>query len=477
MIKDIDPSNLEKIITEEYDQNILPSFKNYLSVPNVSPSYDKDWRKNGFLKKAASVLLNYSLASGISGLNATLSSGETESVTPFLYIDIDSTSKDGKTILLYGHYDKQPPLTDWEEGKGPYSPVVENDYLYARGAADDGSAFYAALTSIKALQKLKIPHPKIIILIEGCEESGSLDLPFYIEKYRQFIGNPDLIVAMDSGGLDYNRFWLTNSVRGLITFDLTITTLTKGIHSGTGSGVAPETMMILRNLLSRLEDYKSDIVSLKQFEVELPEEIKIAAQKTIEAVGDIWQKALPVLPGVKFLSDDLLKTYLNSSWYPSLAILGASGLPDLSNAGNVLRPSTTFKVSIRLPPIFDSSKAKNLVQSILTKDPPFNCEVNLSNIEYVDGAYVKNTSEKLKTELSKISNQYFNNDYSEISMGGTIPFVQIFLNMFPNAQMIVTGPAGFDSRIHSQNERLNIPYYKKFMCSLTNLIANYNQFI
>jgi acetylornithine deacetylase/succinyl-diaminopimelate desuccinylase-like protein len=477
MKNDIDPADLETYIGDEFDKNILPSFKEFLSVPNISPSYDKDWNKNGFLKQAATVLLEYAQNIGISGLNASLCTGEEENVTPFLYIDIDSTSKDEKRVLLYGHYDKQPPLTGWEQGKGPYSPIVEDDYLYGRGAADDGCSFYAALTSIKALQKFKIPHPKIIILIEGCEESGSIDLPFYIEKYKKFIGSPDLIVAMDGGGLDYNRFWLSNSVRGIMCFEITVTTLTKGIHSGKGSGVAPETMMILRNLISRIEDYKSEIVSLKQFEVEIPQPVIDSAKKALDAVGNTWIKNIPILPGVKYLSDDLLKIYLNSSWTPSLAVLGVKGLPDLNSAGNVLRPSTTFKISIRLPPTYEAIKAKQIIQTVMTENPPFNSDIKISNFNYSDGAYISNTSDKLKSELNKISQIFFQNDYSEISVGATIPFVQIFLNMFPNAQMIVTGAAGIDSQIHSQNEKLKISYFKKFVCSLTNLIGDYNQYI
>jgi len=477
MIKDLDPTALEQFIIDEYDKNILPSFKKFLSVPNVSPAYDKNWNKNGLLKEAAKVLNEYAVNLGIPGLNVTFYGGEEENVTPLLYIDIDGTSKDGKRVLLYGHYDKQPPLTGWDEGKGPYTPVVEDDYLYARGAADDGFAIYAALTSIKALRKFKIPHPKIIILIEGCEESGSLDLPFYIEKYKSFIGSPDLILAMDSGCLDYNRLWLCNSLRGTISFNLSVTTLTKGIHSGKASGVAPETLMILRSLISRIEDYKTGNVTMKEFEVEIPEEVKNSAKKTLDAVGDVWLKNIPFLPGVKSICDDLLTTYLNSTWNPSLAILGVKGLPDLNNAGNVLRPTTTFRVGIRLPPTFDSSKAKALLESILTKDPPFDCEIKLSDFIYDDGAYVTNISENLKSELSKISQTYFKNDYLEVSIGVSIPFVKIFMNMFPSAQIIVTGCAGNDSRCHSQNERLNIPYFKKFMCALTNLIGDYNKFI
>ena len=130
-------------------------------------------------------------------------------------VEATAGKADAKTLFFYAHCDKQPPLTEqWKPGLTPYNPVIEGHKMYGRGAADDGYGTYAIVLAIKACQELKCPHDRCVIVIESCEESGSEDLGYYLDKIKDVIKTPSLMVIMDSGCGDYERLWLTTSLRG-----------------------------------------------------------------------------------------------------------------------------------------------------------------------------------------------------------------------------------------------------------------------
>ena len=174
--------------------------------------------------------------------------------TPVIFIEIPG-SRTPTTVLLYGHLDKQPEMTGWAEGLGPWEPVLKGDKLYGRGGADDGYAMFGALAraSWRCTSRAS-PHARCVILIEACEESGSYDLPSYVDHLAARIGAPSLVVCLDSGCGNYDQLWLTTSLRGLTGGALTVQVLTEGVHSGDASGVVPASFRIVRALLSRLED-------------------------------------------------------------------------------------------------------------------------------------------------------------------------------------------------------------------------------
>lgn len=471
----INPEKLKQFVESEFTNNALPSFKTFLTIENCTPAYDPDWDKNGLLKSAASHLKAYALkSSGVQGLNAILSSDEGK--TPFLLVTVDSTSGDGKSILLYGHFDKQPPNSGWSQGLGPYLPVEKDGYLYGRGSADDGYAFYAMLTIIKALQNFNIPHPKFVIILEGSEESGSIDLPIYIEEYQQFIGQPDLILALDSGIIDYNRIWLTSSLRGVVSCDLTVKTLTKGVHSGKGSGIAPESFMIIRKLLSKLEDY-NDQSRMKDFEVEIPDSEKTKISKAVEVMGDDWCSKIPILPGMKLLGDTPTDRLINWTWKPALTVAGARGIPNVKDAGNVLRPYTTLYLSIRTPPTFDGILNGKKILEDITNQTPFNSTVLIENYEAFNGSLIKEPSDNLKSQIDNLAKNYISGGMAQIPVGISIPFTTIFSQYFPKSQILVTGCAGVDSNAHGPNERLNLSYTKNFICSFVHIFSVYKSYL
>ena len=469
----MDSKILENFIEDSFTKDALPSLMDYIRIPNLSPSYDPDWNKNGYLENAAKHLYDWVSTQNVSGLKAEIVKDSDK--TPLLFIEIaPSAVQDKKSILMYGHFDKQPPFTGWKDGYGPTIPIIDGDLLYGRGSADDGYSTYAAVLCIKAIQQQKLSHPKIVIVIEGSEESGSIDLPSYIIKLSDRIGKPDAIICLDSVISDYKRIWMTNSLRGIFVFDLTVKCLTRGIHSGLGTGIAPESFMILRKIIGKIENNDGQ---LKDCEVEIPQDVLIAAKKTRDAIGDTIVTKVPTLPGVKLISQDPLELILNNTWRPCLAVVGASGLPNLNIAGNVLRPETKVRLSIRLPPIKNSNEAMTTILTKIKENPPFNCSVIIENASALDGWKCPVQNDKLKEKISFVSKTYFNEDFCEAGVGGSIPFMKMLNVLFPESQFIVTGAKGLDSNAHGPNENINLPYLKKFMCSISHLVSEYKNFI
>lgn len=144
--------------------------KDYIKIPNLSRSFDPDWNTNGLLMQAANHITNWIKSQNVLGLKLDLL--QEKGRTPLIFIEIDGTQKDSPTVLLYGHIDKQPHFTGWEEGLGPVTPVIRDGKLYGRGGADDGYSGYAAILAIKACQEQKVSHPRCIIFLEADEESG-----------------------------------------------------------------------------------------------------------------------------------------------------------------------------------------------------------------------------------------------------------------------------------------------------------------
>jgi len=288
--------------------------------------------------------------------------------TPVIFMDVPATGgASGDTVLLYGHLDKQPEMSGWREGLGPWQPVLEGDKLYGRGGADDGYAIFASLTALRALRRDNVPHARAVVLIEACEESGSYDLPAYIEHLAPRIGELSLVVCLDSGCANYDQLWSTTSLRGLVVGSLEVSLLTEGVHSGDGSGVVASSFRVVRQLLERLEDADTGLIKLEALQVPIPTERAEQARNAAQVLGDeIWQK-FPLQPGVTPVLSDNAELILNRTWRPALAVTGAEGLPALANTGNVLRPHTQLKLSLRVPPRLDAKRAAAHVKAVLEK--------------------------------------------------------------------------------------------------------------
>lgn len=395
--------------------------------------------------------------------------------TPLIYIEIPASNgtNDDDCVLLYGHLDKQPEMTGWRSGLGPWDPVIEGDKLYGRGGADDGYAIFGSIAAVLALYEQQIPHARCVIIIESCEESGSYDLPFYIDHLSDRIGQPSLVVCLDSGCANYDQLWLTTSLRGLVSGDLKVEVLDEGVHSGDASGVVPDSFRIARQLLSRLEDQATGEILADVFYADIPSERKKQAAKAAEILGENVFTKFPFTEGMLPTNDDLGELILNRTWRPQLTVTGAGGLPELENAGNVLRPSTSLKLSLRLPPMVNAQKAGAALKQLLETDPPYDAKVSFTLEQGADGWNAPALSDWLSNAINDASMFAFERHVAYMGEGGSIPFMGMLGAKFPKAQFLITGVLGPHSNAHGPNEFLHIPTGKRVTAVVAYVLAKH----
>jgi len=452
-----------------WDEKIIPVLTEYIKIPNKSPSFDPDWEKHGHMDKVLNLALDWANENKPEG--STVTTERTPGRTPIIMVDVPGT-KDGN-ILMYGHLDKQPEMDGWADGLGPWTPVLKNDKLYGRGGADDGYALFASISSIHALKDQGLDHPRILVLIEFSEESGSPDLPHYMDLCSDKIGTPDLVVCLDSGAGDYNRFWTTTSLRGLIGLSMKVEVLSEGVHSGGASGHVPSSFRIARQLLSKLEDETTGEILLDRLHTEIPEHRIKETQTLVSILGDEVVKEFPWKDKMRPSTDDKIEGVLRRTWKPALSIVGSDGLPPTANAGNVLRPYTTLQLSMRIPPMVDAQEAKSAIENALNENIPYGATVKLDFEEAADGWNAPETSPWLLDAIEKASKQYFRQPPCSISEGGTIPFMAMLGEQFPRAQFVITGVLGPKSNAHGPNEFLHIPFAKKLTCCISSILSDY----
>jgi acetylornithine deacetylase/succinyl-diaminopimelate desuccinylase-like protein len=470
----MDASKTKAFVDAKWDDEIVPQLVEYIRIPNKSPMFDAEWAKNGHMDRAVALMEAWAKAQAIPGMQ--LEVVRLEGRTPLIFLDIPAANggSDDDCVLLYGHLDKQPEMTGWDADKGPWVPVLEGDRLYGRGGADDGYAIFGSLTAIMALQAQGAAHARCVVLIEACEESGSYDLPAYVDHLAGRIGKPSLVVCLDSGCGNYDQLWCTTSLRGLAGGNLTVKVLDEGVHSGDASGIVPSSFRIIRQLLSRLEDENTGRVLVDGLHVEIPEERKAQAAKVANVLGTaVWDK-FPFLTGMSPMSDDLTELVLNRTWRPALSITGADGIPPLASAGNVLRPYTSIKLSLRLPPTLDGKFGGELLQDVLLKDPPNGVQVSLHLEKASTGWNAPALAAWLQNAIDAASNEFFGKPAMYMGEGGTIPFMGMLGEKFPGAQFMITGVLGPHSNAHGPNEFLHIPMGKGVTACVARVIAEHH---
>ena len=375
------------------------------------------------------------------------------------------------TVLLYGHLDKQPEMTGWRDDLGPWQPVIEGDKLYGRGGADDGYSAYASLTAIAALQREGIPHGRAVIIIEACEESGSYDLPFYIDALASRIGKPDLVVCLDSGCGNYDQLWSTTSLRGMASGVLSVSVLNEGVHSGDASGIVPSSFRILRQLLARIDDPQTGELVAPEFQADIPQQRIDQARQAANALGEEVFTKFPFVEGMQPAGEDLAELVLNRTWRGALSVTGADGLPEVENAGNVLRPGTQVKLSLRLPPSVDAEEAGKKLKSLLESDPPYGAQVHYEPESAASGWNAPPLADWLRDAVNAASQSHFGRDAMYMGEGGSIPFMGMLGEKFPEAQFLITGVLGPASNAHGPNEFLHIPTGKRLTACVADVLA------
>lgn len=462
----LDLASLGSDIDEIWDAEIVPELVEYIRIPNESPNFDPDWAEHGHMDRAVEHVARWCRARPIEGL--TVEVVRLEGRTPVILMEIPGTGDD--TVLLYGHLDKQPAMTGWREDLGPWTPVLEGDKLYGRGGADDGYAAYASLTAIETLARHGGSHARCVVLIEACEESGSFDLPAYMDALADRIGTPSLVVCLDSGCGNYEQLWCTTSLRGIVIGTLHVDILTEGVHSGDASGVVPSSMRIARQLLSRLEDERTGRILPKAFQVDVPPDRAAQAEHAGTVLGEaVWTK-FPFVDGAGPATPDPAAMVRARTWEAALSVTGVAGLPSLAQAGNVLRPGTALQLSLRLPPTLDSARATQDLKTLLEADPPYGAHVRFEPHMPGDGWNAPPLAPWLAEALEEASQLHYGKSAVHMGEGGSIPFMGMLGAQFPDAQFLITGVLGPGSNAHGPNEFLHIPMGKRVTACVASIL-------
>jgi acetylornithine deacetylase/succinyl-diaminopimelate desuccinylase-like protein len=467
-------------VAQAWDETIVSQLQDYIRIPAKSPMFDADWAANGYIDTVVRNTATWIEAQKVRGL--TLEVIRLEGRTPVIFFEVAATKvESAQTVLMYGHLDKQPEFSGWRSDLGPWTPKFDDGKLYGRGGADDGYAAYAAIAAIQALKTQQVAHPRIVGLIESCEESGSYDLLPYIDALKTRMGDVALVVCLDSGAGNYDQLWLTNSLRGMASGVLKVEILTEGVHSGDASGLVPSSFRIMRQVLDRLEDSATGRLLPASFHCEVPAERLAQAQATAAILGDEIYKRFPwahydcggstafALP----TTTDPLQALLNRTWTPTLSVTGAEGFPEMKNAGNVLRPYTAFKLSLRLPPLVEAAEAVQQLKALLEDNAPYQAKVTFEGASGATGWNAPDTAPWFERALNAASQAHFGAPCGYIGQGGTIPLMNMLSKGFPKAQMMVCGVLGPKSNAHGPNEFLHVPYAKKLTAAVAQVIAQF----
>ena len=469
---------LQTTIDRVWDESIVPTLCDYIRIPNKSVNFDPQWAEHGYMDAAAELMRKWCAAHALPGM--TIERVRLEGRSPLLFIEVPAQSY-GATVdrdpadcvLMYGHMDKQPEFTGWGEGLSPWTPVIRDGRLYGRGGADDGYAVFGSLLALLALAEQRISHARCVIVIESGEESGSPDLPAYIEHLSARIGRPSLVVCLDAECSNYQQFWCTTSLRGNLIGTLRVEVLSEGVHSGMASGIAPSSFRVLRQLLDRIEEAATGRLLVDALYTKIPEDRLRQAASAAKTLGDVVFKKIPLLPGMQPMSADTTELLLNSTWRPTLSVTGVDGIPPPQSAGNVLRPMTALVLSFRLPPQVDPESAARAVKQVLEQSPPYGARVHFDIESSMGGWNAPSSAPWLEAAVQAASKQYFGADAMYMGTGGSIPFMGMLADKFPQTQFLVTGVLGPQSNAHGPNEFLDIATGKKVTACVAHVIAEH----
>lgn len=458
----MDRAALSNTVTELWNTAVMDGLTELVEIPAVSSAFDPLWEQHGHLHRAVEHLRDWIRRRELRG--ATVEVVTLPGRGPLLLVDVPASNEPAAragTALLYGHLDKQPPFEGWSEGLSAWKPVRRGDRLFGRGAVDDGYAGFAATAAIEALQASGGEHGRCVLLLETGEESGSPDLPAYLEHLAERLGEVSFVVCLDAGGADYRRLWLVTSLRGLLQVTVNVRVLDAAQHSGVASGAVASSFRVQRLLLDRLEDAATGTSRVPEMNVEVPSERLDEVRAMAADVPGYARAGVALTPGVAPVAGDDVELALNTTWRPTLSVIGADGMPTPDQAGNVLRSETTLCLSFRLPPTADSAAALERVRELLTTDVPYGAQVELSRVEHADGWNAPTSAGWLADGLAEVSANVFDDESRALGMGGSIPFMGLLAERYPNAQFLVTGALGPDSNMHVADEALNVPFATK----------------
>ncbi len=459
------PETLRQSIDAFWDAEILPALVEYIKIPNKSVHFDPDWESHGHMEDARRLAVDWLRAHPLPG--AVIHDLKQAGRSPLILVEVPGGLD--QTVLIYGHLDKQPEMEGWHPDGGPWTPVLKDGKLYGRGGADDGYALFAAVAAIRAIDQEQ--RPRIVILIEFSEESGSPDLPAYLDECGPIIGEPALVIALDSGAGDYQRLWSTTSLRGLVNAVLDVRVLEETCHSGIASGIVPSSLRILRQLLDRIEDPVTGACRVPELNAPIPEPRRQQARAAATVLGNELLNSFSVVPGLRAVAADPVELLLNNTWRPTLCVVGQDGMPPLASAGNILRAHTAFKLSIRLPPTVPAPVAEAALSRVLLAEPPHGARVTLTFEQGSTGWDAPTLAPWLEQATREASARFFGQDPVYIGLGASIPFMSMLGERFPEAQFLITGVLGPKSNAHGPNEFLHIAYAKRLTAAVAFILG------
>jgi acetylornithine deacetylase/succinyl-diaminopimelate desuccinylase-like protein len=466
----MDHATVRDAIANTWAGDVLPSLSGLVAIPALSPAFDASWQAAGQLRAAVDHVASWA---GSRDVGAHRDVVELPGRSPLLLIDVPASGAAAGqgTVLLYGHLDKQPALGEWSEGLAPWRPVLRDGRLYGRGAADDGYSGYAAVTALEAVRAAGGSHARAVILLETGEESGSPDLPAYLDHLAGRLGHVSLVICLDAGGgPDYKRLWLTSSLRGGVMATVTVRVLQAGVHSGIASGIVPSSFRIMRQLLDRLEDSATGAIRLPEMNVPIPAQRRADAVAFAALEPDAVTRAIPFVPGMSAASPDLAEVILNNTWRPTLSVVGGDGLPESRLAPGVLRPATSLRLSFRTPPTADVAAARAALEKTLTTDVPYGARVEVGDWVTLSGWSAPSPSPWLATALDELTGSVFSEPYRRLGLGGGIPFMEMLGRRYPDADFVVTGALGMDSNMHVPDEWLNIEFAEQVTAAIARIL-------
>ena len=468
----LDLSLSNKRIERVWADEIVPQLHRYIEIPALSPSFDAAWNQSGHIADAVALIKGWIEAQPVEGTTVTVE--HLPGRTPLVVAEIEpfgpADRAAGSTTVLYGHLDKQPEMEGWRDDLGPWKPVMEGTRLYGRGGADDGYAAFASLAAIGAVQAAGGSHGRLLVLIEASEESGSPDLPAHVDALGERLGDVDLVICLDSGCATYDTMWLTTSLRGMVGGRLSVDIVTQGLHSGGYGGVVPSSFRIMRQLLDRIENATDGRILLESANVDIPAHRIDEARSTADLLGEAMLENPPLVEGARLAVDDVTEALLSKTWRPSLSYVGADGIPPSAVAGNVLRPSTTLKLSLRIPPTADPAAVQAELTETLTADPPYGARVAVTGAGGAPGWNAPDLAPWLRTSLGEACRTHFGQDLQLYGEGGTIPFMGMLGERFPAAQFVITGVLGPGSNAHGPNEFIDVAYAEKLTRALAQFL-------
>jgi acetylornithine deacetylase/succinyl-diaminopimelate desuccinylase-like protein len=465
----MDNSKAKTFIDTTWDRSIVPQLVEYVGIPNKSPLFDPEWESHGYMAKAAELMHRWAEANAPKG--STVETLRIPGRTPVLLVDVPGQVDD--CVLMYGHLDKQPEFTGWANGLEPWKAVLRDGKLYGRGGADDGYALFGSLAAVRALREQNVPHARCVILIEASEESGSIDLPAHIDRLGARLGRPSLVVCLDAECANYEQLWCTTSLRGNLIGTLGVEVLSEGVHSGAASGIVPSSFRVLRDVLSRIEDAHSGALLVDELNTPIPGDRRRQAEAAAAVLGETIATKFPLMPGMRAISNDPLELLLNNTWRPTLSVTGAEGLPAMQSAGNVLRPQTSLKLSFRLAPTTQPESAAQAVKRALERDPPYGAKVTFQVESAMAGWNAPTFAPWLEQSMQRASQAWFGQPSMYLGTGGSIPFMGMLGEKFPETQFLITGVLGPHSNAHGPNEFLHLETARRLTGCVAAVLADH----